>query len=97
MAVQTQTPRLIAGRSRISRSPAWALCALASRYKSSRTGPDDLAGLRPRGLHPRARRLRRAGPGSKAIAAPLGEFYDVTQFAAISGSCVRRDSTARTG
>ena len=46
---------------------------------------------------PRARRLRRAGPGSRAIAAPLGEFYDVTQFAAISGYRVRRDYTAGTG
>src|SRR5207253_7796080 len=41
MAVQTQTPRLIAGGSRISRSPTWALCTLASR-----TGPDEL-GFRP--------------------------------------------------
>src|SRR5438128_5006482 len=47
MAVQTQTPRLIAGGSRISRSPAWALCALASRYKSLRTGPDELARFPP--------------------------------------------------
>src|SRR5438445_3990157 len=100
MAVQTQTRRPIAGGSRISQSPAWALCALASRYKSSRTGPDELAWAFPpaRPFIPRARRLRFAGTGLEGGSRCLSlSSTTVTQFAAISGYRVRRDYTAGTG